>query len=183
MKQLLSITILFSLTFLLTASSCKKQNTGPQLPSETKTGANTLGFKINGKVYTASGKSGLLSSEYVWGGGPYSDTSVIIGAENSIQKFSFLLVVRYSLLNGLNFTGEYPYEGFFMDESDGTIPIGPNVYNTNNNYKGIVNIKFTNGSLNPLQGSTIISGTFEMEAVNNQGKIIKLTDGRFDIGQ
>ena len=68
MKQLFSITLLLSITFLLTASSCKKQNTGPQLPPETQTGANTLGFKIDGKVYTASGKSGLLSSEYVWGG-------------------------------------------------------------------------------------------------------------------
>lgn len=69
MKQLLSITILFSFTILLTASSCKKQNAGPQLPPETQTGANTLGFKIDGKVYTASGKSGLLSNQYVYGGG------------------------------------------------------------------------------------------------------------------
>ena len=69
MKQFLSIAFFLSFIFLLTASSCKKQNTEPQLPPETQKGANTLGFKIDGKVYTASGKSGLLATEYVWGGG------------------------------------------------------------------------------------------------------------------
>ncbi len=183
MKQLLSISLLLSFTFLLTASSCKKQNTGPQLPPETQTGANTVGFKISGKVYTARGKGGLLSNESVWGGGPYSDTSVIIGADNSDQKFNLLLIVRYNNLTGLNYTGEYPYEGMFISESNGTVPNGAQVYKTNNIYKGIVKIKFSNGSLNPLKGSSIIAGTFEMEAVNSEGKVIKITDGRFDIGR
>lgn len=125
----------------------------------------------------------VYSQVNLHGGGPYSDTAIRIGAENSVQKFSFVLRVRYSSLIGLNFTEQYPYEGLFINESDGTVPAGSNAYNTNNNYKGVVNVKFSNGSLNPLLGSTIISGTFEMQAVNNQGKVIKITDGRFDIGR
>lgn len=118
----------------------------------------------------------------LFGGGPYSDSSVIIAADNRDQKFNLFLVVRYNNLTGLNYTSKYPYEGFFIAESDGTIPVASNIYNTNNVYKGIVNVKFSNGSLDPLRSSTIVSGTFEMEAINGEGKVIKLTDGRFDIG-
>ena len=64
-KHLLFLLFFASLSLNL---KCKKENNEPQLPPETQTGANTLGFKINGKVYTASGKSGLLSNQYVWGG-------------------------------------------------------------------------------------------------------------------
>lgn len=184
MKQLLSITLLFLFTVLLTASSCKKQkNNEPQLPPETQTGANTVGFKINGKVYTASGKSGLLSNQYVWGGGPNSDTSIIIRAHNRVQEFDLYLIIKYSGTNGIHLTTEYPYTGMLQLNSDGTVPAGNNVYNTNYLFKAKVNIKFSNGSINPLLTGTIVSGTFEMEAVNSEGKVIKLTDGRFDIGQ
>ena len=48
---------------------------------------------------------------------------------------------------------------------------------------GKVNIKFCNGAIDPLRTGTIVSGTFEMEAVNANGQVIKITDGRFDIGQ
>ena len=185
MKQLLSITLLFSLTVLFTASSCKKQkNNEPQLPPETQTGANTLGFKINGKVYTASGKGGLLSNESVWGG-PNSDTSITIGADNSIQKFALFIKIQYSGNIGTHYTNEYPYTGLIQLDTDtgGTIPTGSNTYNTTHQYKGKVNIKFSNGSINPLLTGTIVSGTFEMEAINSEGKVIKITDGRFDIGR
>lgn len=67
MKQFLSIAFFIVLTFLLTASSCKKQNSGPELPPETQTGAGTLGFKIDGKIYTASGGCGLLADQCIGG--------------------------------------------------------------------------------------------------------------------
>ena len=181
MKQLLSI--LFSFTILLTASSCKKQNAGPKLPPETQRGANTLGFKIDGKVYTASGKSGLLSNQYVYGGGPNSDTSIVIMAQNREQQFDLFIKIKYSGTNGVHLTTEYPYTGMLQLNSDGTIPTGNNVYNTSDLFKAKVNIKFSNGSINPLLTGSIVSGTFEMEAINSEGKIIKLTDGRFYIGQ
>lgn len=116
------------------------------------------------------------------GGGPYSDTAIKIGASNSIQNFELYISIKYSGNIGFHYTlANTTYYGFFQDNSNGTIPGNSNLYQTNDIYKGIVNIKFANGSINPLRGSTIVAGTFEMEAVNANGQIIKITDGRFDI--
>ena len=116
------------------------------------------------------------------GGGPNSDTSIHIGAVNRSQKFDLFISVKYADLQVLLNTDEYPYTGMIVLNADGTIPVGANTYKTNNLYKGTVKVKFTNGSYSPLRGSTILSGTFEMEAINSEGKAIKITDGRFDIG-
>jgi hypothetical protein len=176
--------ITFLLLIITSSSNCIKNGTyQAQLPPETQTGANTLGFKIDGKVYTASGKSGLLSNQYVYGGGPNSDTSIVIRAHNREQKFDLLIKVQYSGTNGIHLTSEYHFTGMLQLNSNGTIPTGNDVYNTNSFYKAKVNIKYCNGSINPLRTGTIVSGTFEMEAINSDGKIIKLTDGRFDISQ
>ena len=59
MKKTFFILAFITAITTLTGSSCKKESNEPQLPPETQTGANTVGFKINGKIYTASGKSGL----------------------------------------------------------------------------------------------------------------------------
>lgn len=182
MKQLLSITLFFSLTILLTASSCKKQNSGSQLPPETHTGANTLGFKINGKVYTASGKGGLLSDSHV----SYSiidDTSIMIIASKAND---FYIRMRAKFSGGTTLLGKhqirsYPYDGFFLDQSNGTIPGSDNNFSTSDLYTGEITITYFNGSIIPLNGGTILSGRFEINAINGNGKIIKFTDGRFDI--
>ncbi len=184
MKKTFFILAFITALTTLTGSNCKKENNEPQLPPETQTGANTLGFKINGKVYTASGKSGLLTNQHVWGGGPNSDTSIIIAASNSNQKYNLYIKIKYTGNVGIHRTiPNTVYYGTFQDNSNGTIPGNSNFYQTNDMYRGTVNIKFANGSINPLRGSTIVAGTFEMEAVNANGQIIKITDGRFDIGQ
>ncbi len=116
-------------------------------------------------------------------GGPNSDTSIIIRATNEKQKFKFRIAIKYNGQFGDHYTTGYPYNGYFTDDSNGTIPGNSNHYVTNDVYKGKVNIKFCNGSINPLRTGTIVSGTFEMEAVNGEGKVIKITDGRFDLGR
>lgn len=117
------------------------------------------------------------------GGGPYSDTAIDITAVNQSQKFKFRISIKYSGTYGIYYTSGYPFDGYFTDDSNGTIPGNSNHYVTNDVYKGKVNIKFCNGSINPLRTGTIVSGTFEMEAVNGEGKVIKITDGRFDLGR
>ena len=43
---------------LLTVAGCKKNKNEEQLPPETHVGAFTFGCKVDGKIYTASGKIG-----------------------------------------------------------------------------------------------------------------------------
>jgi hypothetical protein len=171
--------IILTVSTILTSSSCKKTNTTDteeQLPPETQTGAFTFGCKVDGKIYTAKGKDGLLASQFVWGGGVYSDSSIKIGASNSKQNFSFFLSVKYNGNLGMLYTSTYPYYGNFQDNSNGTIPGNSNTYTTDSFQIGKVNLKYV------IQGN-VVSGTFEMDAKNTNGKIIRITEGRFDIGQ
>jgi hypothetical protein len=175
MKNNTKFLILLLLSIKIIISSCKKNiPIEEQLPPETQTGAFTFGFKLNGKIYTAKGKDGLLASQSVWGG-EYSDSSIVIGASNTKQNFNFYLSVKYNGSLGILYSSTYPYYGKFQDNSNGTIPGGLNSFATDSLNIGKINLKYLS--------SNIASGTFEMNAKNANGKIIHITEGRFDIGR
>jgi hypothetical protein len=178
MKNYTKTISLLLLSIIIIISSCKKNipvNTEEQLPPETQTGANTFGCKVDGKIYTAKGKDGLLSTQYVFGGASNSQASFNIGASNTNQKFNLSLTVNYGGSLGILFTSAYPYEGNFQANSNGTIPGGSNTFTTDSFNIGKVNLKYL--------GNNIVAGTFEMDAINTNGKIIHITKGRFDIGR
>ena len=162
---------------------CKKENNEPQLPPETQTGAFTFGCKINGKIYTASGKEGFLSNESVYYALRASDSAIFIKIRNSAQKFCLDITIKYNGNLGVYNISSWPYNGTFQDNSNGTIPGSDNLFETSSNFTGKVNIKFFNGGVNPINTGTILSGAFEMDAANANGQQIKVTEGRFDIGQ
>lgn len=58
---------------------------------------------------------------------------------------------------------------------------GYNTFKTSDVNIGELNIKYFDGIILPHNTGTILSGTFEMEVVNKEGKVIHITDGRFDI--
>jgi hypothetical protein len=179
MKNYIKTLTLLLLSSIYISSSCTKNtpaNTEEQLPPETQTGAYTFGCKVDGKIYTAKGKDGLLATQFVWGGGVYSDSSITIGASNGNQKFSFDLSVKYNGSLGLLYTSTYPYQGSFQDNNNGTLPGNSNTYKTDSFNTGKVNLKY-------IIQANIISGTFEMDAKNANGKVIRITEGRFDIGR
>jgi hypothetical protein len=178
MKNYIKTITLLLLSSIFISSSCTKNNPAPaeeELPPETQTGANTFGCKVDGKIYTAKGKDGLLSTQYVFGGASNSQASFNIGASNTNQKFNFSLTVNYVGSLGILLTSAYPYEGNFQDNSNGTIPGGLNSFPTDSLNIGKINLKYLS--------SNIASGTFEMDAKNANGKIIHITEGRFDIGR
>ena len=174
------------LSTLLTANSCKKDKTATeeQLPPETQTGAFTIGFKVDGKVYTAKGTGGLLSDESVSYSYFSSDSTFYIEASKSIEnKFGIYLTFKCFTLNSPSILNTFPFEANFQDKSNGTAPGGTNSFNTNTNNIGYVTLKFFNGTFNPGNFGTIVSGTFDFYAINGNGKVIHITEGRFDIGR
>lgn len=176
---------LFSI-IILTAPNCKKTNTKEQLPPETQEGKFTFGCKVDGKIYTASGKGGLLSSEHVSYSMVRADSSINIFAESTSDqknKFSIDFTIKYGGSLGIYLMKTYPYQGMFYDDSNGTIPGSSNTFTTTDSYIGKINIKYFNGQFNPPVLATVLSGTFEMDAVNGNGKVIHITEGRFDIGR
>lgn len=182
MKQFLSLVALI----LLLSGSCKKTTTREQLPPETQEGKFTFGFKVDGKIYTASGKGGGIASDHVYYNLIPSDSSINIGAgttSSTKNKFSIYFTIKYTAGIGTYFMKTFPYQGIFMDNSNGTIPGNSNTFTTSNTYVGKINIKYFDGGYNPFKKGTVLAGTFEMDAVNAQGKVIHITEGRFDIGQ
>lgn len=170
------------LSTLLSASSCKKDNSPAieqQLPPETHTGAFTFGCKVDGKIYTASSKGGLLSDQHVKYNYVRSDSSINVFVGNTISKFNLDISINYKGVLGMYTTRVYPYIATFYDNSNGTIPGSSNTYTTDLVNLCRVNIKYFFGSSMPMDG---LSGTFEMDAINANGKVIHITEGRFDIG-
>ena len=176
MKQVKLLLLIIACTTIF--ATCKKTTTAtdePQLPPETQTGSNTFGCKVDGKIFTASGKGGLLSDQSVWGGASNSQASFTILSSNTTQKFNFSLSVNYNGSLGINYTSTYPYKGNFQDNSNSTIPGNTNSFETDSLNVGKVNLKYLS--------SDIAAGTFEMKAKNANGKVIHITEGRFDIGR
>ncbi len=186
MKKLHYLLLILVLT-ISTAPGCKKNKTEEQLPPETHVGAFTFGCKVDGKIYTASGKGGgLLSDDHVYYSMVATDSSISIGAgstSNSKNKFNCFFTIKYIADTGIYLMKTFPYEGKFYDESNGNLPGTSNTFTTTDSYIGKIHIKYFNGSFNPPTFATVIAGTFEMDAVNGEGKVIHITEGRFDIGQ
>jgi hypothetical protein len=181
MKNNLKIITLLLLSIII--SSCKKTTpTEEQLPLETHIGANTFGCKVDGKIFTAKGKEGLLSSQSMYYNIRASDSSIKIGVSNTQTNFSLNMRIKYNGVNIIYALKNDDYYGVFQDNSNGSIPGNSNTYYTDSINIGKVKVNFFNGSLNPVHPGTILAGTFEMDAINANGKIIHITEGRFDIG-
>lgn len=167
--------------------NCKKPNNitdEPQLPPETQTGAYTFGCKVDGVIYKATGRASFLANQSVSYAYYSSDSSFNISATNSAtKKFRFSMTFKCTNINLPSTLIEYyPYGVSFQDISNGTAPSGSNTYNTDNLRTGNVTIKFFNGTLAPGNFGSILSGTFDFYAINANGKIIHVTEGRFDSG-
>ena len=167
--------LFFSVTLL--SSRCKKQNTEPQLPPETTTGAMTFGCKVNGKVYLPKGGDGFpgIITEYPFlGNGPGGGWFLNIATRDqsissnspgvSITTDSLLLIEgnSYQLQIGKGLAaGEY-FLGIFS-------------YKIKNNDNGTLIITKHD------QIQRILSGRFSFTATNNNGQKVNITEGRFDV--
>lgn len=165
MKQL----VLLILLPVLLAGSCKKDD---GLTDPTQTGANTFSCKIDGVIFKPSESGGLF------GGDPlFVRNSSVDGFTLQASKYGdattpherVLIKLSYLKTTGIYQLNTFPGYGQFTKEFS-------NPYRTNSTHTGTVNISYCDTV------NHIYSGTFFFTTVdNNTGKILKITDGRFDV--
>ena len=170
------ILFLISLTSLLN-TNCKKEIN--KLPETTHVGANTFGCLINGKAWMPTGGgagSGINPTSGGFYGTPDGKRNIYIKAYSYNDYIDIFLkhtsqIGIYSLNKNTgvqpNLTYPESHAAYFID--------GQDYYVTDSFHTGTVQITYAD----TVTG--IVSGTFEMQLYqNNTGKIIKITNGRFD---
>jgi hypothetical protein len=192
MKQII---LLAGLVIHLTMASCIKdlfKEKEESLPTITQTGANTLGCKIDGKVWVPNGTHDLFVSIPALSAHIYQsqgikyfyisarkDPSSFNKEDDSYDDLSLDVILPTSVAEVIidkdcNSCGLYcPYTSLRF-KIKGLFQGG--CYMTSSLYTG--KVRFTRiDTVN-----RIVSGTFEFSAIdNNTGKTINVTDGRFDV--
>ena len=160
--------------FILSINLCCNKD---KLTKATQTGANTFSCKIDGVVFKSSESAGLFGSPPVTVYNYPGDFFTLLGKYYGDRSDPISTYISLSLTH-LENTGTYklnvyPNQSVYVIDYSG----GP-VYQTDSTHTGIVNITRCD-NLN-----SIYSGTFSFSAIDkNTGKVIKVTDGRFDAKQ
>jgi hypothetical protein len=174
----LSIVLIF---IILSASRCKKDPVNPidQLPPETKTGANTFGCLIDGKVFIPKGNPlggpikkasyQYLNNGFYFGisgidkSNPEDVTDVGIRADSVILAIGTFSLTKYGAKGYLGGVGFSKIMQLSVE------------YYTNEIQSGQLVIKHFD-TINQ-----IVSGTFWFDAKNTNGQIVQVREGRFDM--
>ena len=167
-----------SLLLFLAMFSCSKKDTCEDpvdcLPPITQTGEGTIGCLINGEPFTPgghqlAGPTQQAFYQYV-DGGYHFGLSAIDRREKINKTISVFLrkqIVeegKVYLLNEAN-----------QDSNFGEYTIGVARFRTNKEFTG--EIKFL--KFDDVNG--IVSGTFWFDAVNEEGEVVEIREGRFDM--
>jgi len=165
------------LAVLLFLISCEK---GPEPTPLTQEGRNTFSCRVNGKVWIPNGGGSIfVNIPAISGGYAYDYTNnknfgqIRVVAHNDGEDVEiFINTVKtgvHRLHDNTSYTAYAPANyGFFYSSQK-------NTYLTSVKNTGTVTITKSD----TVTG--IISGTFEFDAGNANGGIVKITDGRFDI--
>jgi hypothetical protein len=167
--------LLLAAAFVLLASRCKKDSDPPppQLPAATQQGLNTIGFKVNGEVWTpyyecklSGDPCGKISARY---GPPNADFNQFdMQVARTIDQRSSLTITTIGRIK--NIGNHYDSTNFYFLRNGST-------------YRNLPFLKSDKLEVTKLDTlNKIISGTFEL-TVYKSGNIadsLKITEGRFD---
>jgi hypothetical protein len=181
MKLLRSLCIA-CLFCMLTAVSCNKDKNNDNLPPETQSGAGTFGCKIDGKVWVPKGSDGYSGQnikafyQYIYPSPigyvfnikatNYDKNPIesIVLSADSLKLTQGMILNLASGEKGVSGKGRFYTTGITYDTE----------FTTSEIVKGELLLnKFDEVNL-------IVSGVFWFDAVDNQGTIIHVTEGRFD---
>jgi hypothetical protein len=177
---------IFLLSLLLSGNSCKKNNNDDELPPLTFEGKNTIGCKINGEVWVPKGITNGGSITYPTSGG-YFETAFFPGVHILIETSSSDGYIELFCRNYLGI-GYLTPEKYILNKNTGDIHFGTGQIHNYGYYYTNGKAYFTdslhNGWIEILKSDSvnkIISGRFEFDAYNStDGKVYKITEGRFD---
>lgn len=185
MKNLI---ILLFTTFTLSCCNEEEDNNSKteleKLPPVTQSGANTAGCLVNGVAFLPKGffPTGNLFFFYQDG----KDFSLSIGertlqGDNDIIKNINITSLNQNLHDNVGVSielGQNENNGnskFGVYSIDAVAPPNPKYYSTNSIIKGELKINYHN------YNQAILSGTFWFDAINSNGEIVQVREGRFDI--
>jgi hypothetical protein len=177
MKQLI---LLLLTTFTLSCYN-SDDDSGDQLPPETQTGANTAGCLVNGKVFLPK-KQGInpeLICNYEYIDGEFFFNLRIVQYVGADVKSIVVQNRRITLEAGQTYL--LNNTNIVLDDFTG----GGGMYYVssileNNYYTNFIKTGELKITRLDLQNS-IISGTFWFDAVNNNGEVVEIRQGRFDM--
>jgi hypothetical protein len=152
-----------------------------KLPPATQTGANTAGCLINGVAFLPKGyfTTGNLVCNYIDG------KDFLLGIrESTIQggneNIRTILISSFNQNLHDNVGTTFPLKDYGANSKSGEYVINavafpdPDYYSTTSIVTG--ELKITHHDFN----NAIISGTFWFDAINSNGEVIKVREGRFD---
>jgi hypothetical protein len=168
------------LTISLTLNCCNKDddNSSDTLPPVTQTGANTVGCLVNGKVFLPKneGINPSVVVNYEFFNGDFFFNLRFTDQRNGSNEGVRLRTQRIDLQVG---------ETYILNlntESDGDFTGSGGEYQTSVSNEYLTTTTNT-GELTITRldlSNSIISGTFWFDAINEQGDIVEIRDGRFD---
>jgi len=171
--------LIFLYSALLSAASCKKNNTQAedQLPPITQTGARTFGCLVNGKVFIPKGGDGSGRSNFkavyeLFNGRPYLQLEAKYFINGS-PKGDIILFI-----DSLFTTGTYP-----IVTNKRMVNFGWEVYSPTCGVSITDSTTFKTGAINLTKVDVpngIFSGTFNCKIKPANCDTIYITDGRFD---
>jgi len=161
MKKIFTIflLVLCSLTF----SNCKKKEQQPDLPPITITGENTFGCYIDGEPYAIfEGTPNPWKLTWTKFSNRFTDSMLFVQISNEDPVWGFYIKIKNFGQIGAFESKNYPFKSRFFD------------FYTNQDH--FLTVEITKAIPNQHY-----AGTFSGEMINGDGKVIHITDGRFDI--
>jgi len=177
LTKILSLALIVSL-FCLDGCFLFPNDHKETLPPATQTGAQTMGFLLNGQVWTPSGNVGTSPNlTYVYdpnfNGKPIFNLVSYKVVGNSVQYFFFDV-------NGIYQPGKY------ILKKNGNIIVAYNITHSNStspcSISGLDTTVYQSGTIVFTKTTyPIFSGTFDVTLYKRGCDTVKITNGRFDL--
>lgn len=179
MKNIIS---LLFLSVMVCLSSCDNDddNSGDTLPPATQTGANTVGCLVDGEVFLpkSEGINPAVVVNYEFFEGDFFFGLTFKDQRGTIDEIVSLGTGYITLEENIN---------YILDKNttdDGDYVGGGGAYRPSNLDNGqYLTTSSVSGELTITRidlSNSIISGTFWFDAVNEDGEIVEIREGRFD---